>query len=198
MATTNLTSKSLGDILTQSGNGTPDHVAPIGSLYVDVDSGSLYQNKDGNTIWEILNTVSYGEAFYVGNTTATSIPASNTWYSVANNFTAGDLNGFTVSTNTMVLSAGRSGTYRIEGGMTIVNVANASIVEGGLSINGATPLDGFYNGVSINTTYTTNNITFSGEVFLNAGDILRLAIRNTNTTNNVIVRHGQIHAYKIG
>ena len=48
MATTNLINISIGDILYQSGNGTPDHDAPIGSRYVDNDTGIQYRAKGGS------------------------------------------------------------------------------------------------------------------------------------------------------
>lgn len=51
MATTNLVSKTLGGILQQTGNGTPDHTSPIGSQYTDQDTGSFYINTDGATAW---------------------------------------------------------------------------------------------------------------------------------------------------
>ena len=63
MATTNLISKSLGDILLESGNGSPDHTSPKGSLYVDQDTAKVYQNTDGATNWQSYQTVAYGE-FY--------------------------------------------------------------------------------------------------------------------------------------
>ena len=47
MATTNLNSKSLGDILLESGNGSPDHTSPSGSLYSYTDTGKVYRNIDG-------------------------------------------------------------------------------------------------------------------------------------------------------
>ena len=87
MATTNLISKSLGNVLTQSGNGTPDHASPAGSLYSDKDSGVLYQNSNGSTSWFPLQTVAYGEGYYQANTTSTTTSTLNTWVGVGNTFT---------------------------------------------------------------------------------------------------------------
>lgn len=197
MATSNLISKSLGDVLTESGTGTPDHTSPKGSLYSDTSTGTVYQNIDGSTSWVSLSTVAYGEVFYVGNTNATTVSALNVWYQVNNTFTEGENMGFSASTNTLVVKTGYDGVYRVEGNMTVVNVAGSNTFEGGISINSATPADGTYNGVSTTTTYTTSNITVSFETALVGGDVLSLAVRNTTGANNVIVRHGQIHAYKI-
>ena len=38
MPTTNLISKTLGQTNIQSGNGIPDHVAPIATIYYDLDN----------------------------------------------------------------------------------------------------------------------------------------------------------------
>ena len=73
MATTNLTSKSIGDILAQTGNGTPDHTAPKGSIYSDLDTGSVHTNLTGANIWTIMVGVVYGFGFYQDNTTQTTI-----------------------------------------------------------------------------------------------------------------------------
>ena len=52
MSTTNLISKSLGNVLTQSGNGTPDHASPAGSLYSDKDRSVLANHKNKSlVIW---------------------------------------------------------------------------------------------------------------------------------------------------
>ena len=52
MATTNLSSSSSGDILIENGNGTPDHTSPLGSPYVDLDTGLHYVNTGGST-WSL-------------------------------------------------------------------------------------------------------------------------------------------------
>lgn len=197
MATTNLISKSLGDILTQSGNGSPDHTAPSGSLYVDEDTGSLYINKNGVTAWEVLQTVSYGEGYYQDNAATTTISAANTWTSVGNTLTSGNNNGFSVSTNTLVLDAGRTGTYQISANVTIQRVAGSPQFEVGVSRNNASPIASAYNGASVNSTFTTANITVNFHVVLNGGDNIKLAVRNLSGTNNVIIKHAQLFATKI-
>lgn len=200
MATSRLITKSLGSSQLESGSGEPDHNSPIGSLYVDTSTGILYQNKSGTNQWEAFQTAGYVEATYTGNTSATTISAANTWTAVANDFTLGTSLGFSVSTNSVVLSSGRSGYYRVEGNMTVVYQAGTSNdVEGGISINDANPVSGSYNGATITvTTLQTANITISFEEFLNAGDTLKLSVRNLTAANNILVRHGQIHAYRIG
>lgn len=197
MATTNLISKSLGDILTESGNGTPDHSSPRGSLYVNSDDGTLFINKNGSTSWENLQTVSYGEGFYQDNSSTTTISSVNGWFGVGNTFTSGNNNGFSISTNTMVLGAGRTGTYQISANVTIEHVAGSPQFEVGVSRNNITPIASAYNGATVTGTYTTANITINFHTQLNAGDDLRLAVRNLTDTNNIIIKHAQIFATKI-
>jgi hypothetical protein len=201
MATSNLITKSIGSSELQSGLGTPDHVSPIGSLYVDTSTGALYQSKSGTASqWEAFQTAGYAEATYVGNTTATTIASANTWVIVGNTFTQGTSLGFSVSTNSLVVGPGFNGFYRVEGNMTIVYQAGTTVdIEGGVSINDANPSGGEYNGATVTaTTLTTQNITSSFEAFLNAGDTLKLAVRNLTSASNILIRHGQIHVYRIG
>lgn len=64
MATSNLRKISLGNIEIQCGNGTPNHVALKGTIYMDVDTAILYKNTDGVTAWN-SNFGGVKEAFYV-------------------------------------------------------------------------------------------------------------------------------------
>ena len=48
-----ITTYSVGRILIQTGEGVPNHIAPIGSQYTDVLTASLYYNKDGLYNWQI-------------------------------------------------------------------------------------------------------------------------------------------------
>lgn len=45
MATTNLKSINTVGLIIQSGNGTPDHISPLGSKYTDLDTGLVWENK---------------------------------------------------------------------------------------------------------------------------------------------------------
>ena len=73
MPTTNLQTQSLGNILVESGNGTPDHTSPKGSYYTNITTGSLFINSDGTSSgWEMLNKVSWGEMYIQSNTTNTT------------------------------------------------------------------------------------------------------------------------------
>lgn len=198
MATTNLISKSLGDVLTQSGGGSPDHISPKGSLYTDTVSGLLYQNLDGSTSWVPLNTVAYGEGYYQDNTNVTTISLTNTWASVNNTFTEGQVLGFTVSGNTITLLSGYDGRYEVRADATISYVAGTNNYELGVSVNGADPENGRYSGGLVDVTYTRQHI---GVIFVgdfSGGTTFNLDVRNLTNTDNIIVRHAQLFARKIG
>jgi hypothetical protein len=198
MATTNLTSKSIGDILAQTGNGTPDHTAPKGSIYSDLDTGSVHTNLTGANIWTIMVGVVYGFGFYQDNTTQTTISTINTWFGVNNNFTAGDSNGVTTSTNTLVLGTGRSGVYEITLCGTIAFVTGTNSYQLGISINNTVPADGRIAGNTLNATFSRANVTVKAIVTLTAGDNIRIAARNITSGSNVIVRNAQLFLRKIG
>lgn len=192
MATTNLITKSLGDILTESGNGSPDHVSPKGSLYTDKDTAKIYQNKDGTNNWYELNTIAYGEVYFVENTNATTINTQNVWESSNVTYTGGTNVGFSADTSSLTLLNGYDGFYEIRGDSTISYVAGTNNYEVGLSINGGDPLSGTYGGTLIDATYSRQYVGFSTIQYLTGGTTLSFDIRNITNTDNVILRHGQI------
>jgi hypothetical protein len=192
MATTNLISKSLGDVLTESGNGTPDHTSPRGSLYTDKDVGKLYQNTDGSTMWLAFSTVAYGYGYIADNTTQTTIVSTNVWASVSITLTEGVNVGFSANTDTLVVENGYNGDYEINGEVTIGFVAGTNDYEVGLSINGGNPSAGAYNGSSVDTTYQTQHLGFEDKITLSDGDTIEFAVRNLTNTNNVIIKHAQM------
>jgi hypothetical protein len=194
MATTNLISKSLGDTLVQTGNGTPDHTSPIGSLYTDQNTGTLYKNNDGSTAWINMQGVAYGEVYYVNNTNSTTISAATEWFTVTNTFTEGDVIAFSASTDSMVLKNGYDGKYEITANATLDYVAGADNFEVGVSVSGAVPIDGSYNSGNVDVTYTTANVTSNFITDLVGGDTLQLAVQNLDGANSVIIQHGQIFA----
>ena len=55
MATTFLKHITVGFVEIQSGNGTPDHIAPLGSIYIDANTGINYSNQGGVT-WGAIST----------------------------------------------------------------------------------------------------------------------------------------------
>ncbi len=197
MATTNLNSKSLGDILLESGNGSPDHTSPSGSLYSDKDTGKVYRNIDGLTNWNVMSTVAYGEAYYQDAVTATTISTINTWTAVGNNFNEGVLIGFSGNTDTLVLKNGYDGLYEVRGDVTIDYNAGGANYEVGLSLNSLVPQGGDYNGAYIDAVYTREHIGFQTIKNLSGGTTLQFGVRNLDGTANVEIRHAQLFARKI-
>jgi hypothetical protein len=197
MATTNLISKSLGDILTESGNGSPDHVSPKGSIYTDKNSAKIYQNIDGGTTWLSFSTVAYGYGYYQGNTSQTTISSSNVWVGAGINLTEGDSVGFSANTDTLVVLNGYDGDYEVNGEVTIDFVAGTNNYEVGLSINGNNPSNGTYNGTTIDTTYQTQHIGFDSKVTLSGGTTLEFAVRNLTNTDNLIIKNAQLFVRRL-
>lgn len=197
MATTNLISKSLGDIFLETGNGTPDHTSPKGSLYVDQDTGKVYQNSDGSTSWQVYQTVAYGEFYYQGNTTATVISTTNTWTLVDNTFILGNVVGVTSSGSSISILPGYDGEYEVRGDLTISYVAGTNNYEVGLSVNDLNPSTGSYNGALIDVTYTRQHIGFETIVSMTSSTSLKLSVRNLTNTDNVIIRNSQVFLRKI-
>jgi len=48
---TNIRSEKIGDIYYQNGNGVPTHIAIIGTVYIDVNTGLFYTNRNGIALW---------------------------------------------------------------------------------------------------------------------------------------------------
>jgi hypothetical protein len=55
---TQITTLTAGYILIQAGHGIPNHAAPKGSQFTDVDTATLYFNKNGLSDWEVNIDVS--------------------------------------------------------------------------------------------------------------------------------------------
>lgn len=53
MSSTNIQSIVIGSAYIQIGNGFPNHISPIGSMYTDLDTTIEYINRDGIIDWEL-------------------------------------------------------------------------------------------------------------------------------------------------
>jgi hypothetical protein len=81
MATSNLKSISVGLILIQSGNGSPDHQAPLGSRYINTDTGIESYNSDGGNTWSVITGLAWQDEVVIINligNTGTSITTATT------------------------------------------------------------------------------------------------------------------------
>jgi hypothetical protein len=73
----NLSKHTLGLTQLQSGEGTPNHIAKKGSLYIDVLTSDYYKNTDGNTSWVLINTGSTGDYLPLSGGTVTGATSFN-------------------------------------------------------------------------------------------------------------------------
>jgi hypothetical protein len=206
MATTNLISKSLGDLLTESGNGAPDHTSPMGSLYTDKDTGNVWRNTDGETTWEKLQTVAYGEGYVQGNSTNTTIVSLNTWAASGINLTEGIVNGFSGGTEHLTLLDGYDGDYEIKCDATLTHVAGTPNFEVGISLNDIPPTGStsngnngeIYSGCYLDSTQSSQHIGVQTIFSLIGGDTLSIDIRNITDSSNVLLEHAQLFVRKVG
>lgn len=202
MATTNLTSSSLGQVLVQSGNGTPDHVAPTGTLYYNLDNNMLWVNETGVANgWSIQVPVIYGELDIDTNTTLSTPSGLETFFSLSGltwvNYN-NNLKGFTKSGNKLVLNSGCTGTYRIIGSLGVLYNATVNNYKIGISINGATPALNAQSSTNTLTTKTSGHGTVIIDRVLNAGDTVELTVAPTiSGTGTFYVRDANLIIYRI-
>jgi hypothetical protein len=136
---TNLISKSLGNILVQSGSGVPTHNATKGSLYTDIDTGLLYTNQGG---WSFVSLIAYGGILLSGNTTG--VVMNNTaWLEFEGDwYETGVCNGViqnATSGNTLEVCVGRGGRYQIDVSAYLEYSSGTGNAYLGVSINGEVP-----------------------------------------------------------
>lgn len=160
---TNIKRKSLGGIELQSGNGVPDHSAPLGSQYVDLDTGIEYKNTDGGTTWEAtgdITRVGEGINTFTGGT-ANNPTVNVTGMSIDNITVSGESSFQAISAVTFY-----SGSTDLSdligsgggGGGDITRVGNGTNTFTGGTVNNPT----------VNVTgLTIDNITVSGSASAN-------------------------------
>jgi len=192
MATTNLNTKTLGDIKLQSGNGAPDHTALSGSIYSDVDNSELYIRIGSG--WEKLYKVSYGEGYIDNNTTELSIASSNVWYANNVNLIEKISNGVSINTTDMVIDTNRGGDYKVIITATFENVTGINNMDLGISINSISPTQ--YSRITTDDTDSFNIVNI-GFFSLSGGDTISIAVRNSNNANNIIISYLQIQIHKV-
>jgi hypothetical protein len=199
MATTNLISKSLGDLLTESGNGTPDHTSPMGSLYTDKDTGNVWRNTDAGTTWEKLQTVAYGEGYVQNNTsTLTGFGSPNLWTATGISLTEGIVNGFSGNTQFLVALDGYDGDYEVKLDATLTHNAGSPNYEVGISVDGLDPVSGAYSGCYLDSTQSSQHIGVQTLINLSGGTTLNIDLRNLTDTSSVYLEHAQLFARKVG
>lgn len=204
MPTNNLISKSLGSIELGSGNGTPDHISPKGSLYTDTSTGTPWVNSTGNASgWEPLLKPGYGEIYLNANAVSSTFSTTNTWVST-NSLSwsnAGFFNGFTQSgtSSSIQVLTGKSGKYIVTLNGSIGNAGSSQTYEIGVSVNGATPSNNMYQAATVLFLSPADyrNINVSGYLNLSDNDTISTVVRCTTATVSVNLRHASLTAIKI-
>ena len=204
MATSNLITKSLGGILQESGNGSPDHISPLGSTYVDQTTGVLYYNINGGSSWVDINKNSYGN-MYLNVTIGTTITpvVTDTWYVLTGATWSGSVvnNGVSFSPSLKVLSidGGKKGKFLVLGsGRFIRSTGGNGNFQLGLSVNGSVPSDGFYQGSSLGGAEQNSSVSVIGEINLIDGDTVQLTGRNIQNTSPLTIGQSSLTLIKIG
>ena len=156
-----ITTITIGNILKQTGTGTPNHIAPKGSEFTDISSGLLYINKNGINDWVLnIDTSNSGSTFdsfvsggsynvgaqeinFVGNSLDTTFDVD---LSSLINTVSGDtfVTGQTFDNSTYILS-----TKRNDG--LVIN-SDLSILASDIYV-----LSGVYNPSTGIVTYTNNS-----------------------------------------
>ena len=96
-----ISSYQIGTIYYQSGYGYPTHIATIGCTYIDVNTGTMYINKDGLDDWEEF--VNNNDAsLVIGTFSATTIQTN---YFLSNSTGLTQSGGFTILSNLSTLNA---------------------------------------------------------------------------------------------
>lgn len=195
MATTNLISQSLGDILTQSGNGTPDHTAPRGSIYTNQDTGVQYMNMTGAAVWTELVLSAFGELYLT--TTNTLSPSTTGYTELTTNMSLRSSNGVSLSSGRLVVNSGFAGKYGVLLNATVQRNATTTTYTMGVSKNTATPAAGQIQRGSVDTTRTVHNINVYTTVDLAANDSISAVIQ-AGATGNVNVLYLNLFMWRKG
>ena len=180
-----ITTLTAGYILIQAGHGVPNHVAPKGSQFTDVDTATLYFNKDGLSDWEVnidvtnsgstsgINTFSSFSSTTIGQGSVIATTSSD-------NLTFSGVNLSILVDNTnkiLTLSATTPSNYTFTGG-TVNGLTNFT---NGLSATTISATTFYGNGANL-TGISTQDTYLTGGTYSN-GSIL--FTNNTGGTFNV-------------
>ena len=158
----------------QNGLGVPDHIGPLGSLYVDYNDGTLYINKDGISLWNEILDSTY--IFTGGTSTFTGGTVSGATYFL-NGLTAN-----TISATTYYNLPSTSGLYLPLSGGT---VSGPTIFTSGITANTISDVD--Y--INFKTSPTVPNPT-GGTLYFDSAENA-LSYKPVTNQNDVTVNLGQ-------
>lgn len=173
-----------------TGSGTWTRALPLG---VDTATSGqvLVANGVGGATWQANSPVSpdYGEIFIQNNAVATTIATINTFVQATSGVTAGQLDGVTVASNSLVVAA--SAKYILEAEVTLFGVA-ATPIDWNVDflLNGAA----FGRKQTVSTT-GTEKVTIGLRAItgtLSVGDAISLGIANATDTNDPTIVHASL------
>lgn len=206
MATTNLISKSLGGVLTESGNGIPNHISPKGSTYVDQDSGIKYINTNGVSQWRSINNVVYAKNTLTGNTSEINGVSTGLWYPLETNFATGTIPWsasttygitYTATTNQFIIDYG--GQYGIGMNATFDRVSlNDTRFRMGVAIDSIIQTNRDTALCSINSSETKATTSLYNVYNLSGNTTVEMVVSNTTSTTNILVSEANITITRIG
>ncbi len=136
MASINIRTTSVGDVTIQSGNGTPNHIATKGSVYIDMNTAIQYINKDGIASWvEILDSSNVaGDYLPLSGGTVTG-PSFFSGGLSANTFSATSIN----RVDYVVFNTGTTSAATVDGAVYFDNVEKAlsynTSINQGVTVN---------------------------------------------------------------
>lgn len=193
MATTNLVTKSLGNLLIGSGSGTPDHQPNFSSLYFRQLENGFYKYSPvitGNTSGVTREWVEVPEMISVsinsiqpsGNFSSST---STDWFTISGsqyNWSATSNNGFSVNNGKITLTA-TSGTFQYDIYVSIKYTSMLTLFRVGLGKNGLIPTEGNYANSSLfSATHLYNNVNVFGFIDLSVGETVEIGVNTPNST----------------
>lgn len=192
-------SKTIGNILIQSGAGVPIHSAPIGSIYIDYTNSIVYSKK--NIGWIPMSSISYGNFVFTNNSSTTSISTTG-WVNVPSLYENNNVcNGVRISGGTNKIEFLRHGKYEIKIANTVFsNVADNEIVYIGLFHNDTfTSIRNrgyFYQSLSTDQKQYSN-IPLFATLNIEKNDTINLVLRSENSSTTVVLESSSIFVKKI-
>jgi hypothetical protein len=202
MSTTNLISKSLSGALLQNGNGVPDHVGTIGSLYFDSTSSHLYKyaraysgtTNSNSAIWDEIpesSSVNITSTLSSGTVVTADV---GTWYSLSGStwgWGTNSANNFGVESGRVRYTGSTTGKFFINAAVTLKYNANLANYRMGISFNGVAPMDGSYaSGTLHDATSLYQTINAFGIYALISGDTVELCFNSPNVASTTTSMSG--------
>lgn len=152
----NIRSFQIGTIFYQSGNGMPIHIATRGCVYIDVDTGTMYINKDGLVNWSEFSSNPFDYIHFNTGTTATYNGGDLFWVDSEN---ALSYKPYTLN-NDVTVNLGQESLIRIYNGLGY-QINNGQV----LHITGSTsgvPTVALANASKLGTSFTDGLAQTSG------------------------------------